>query len=263
MPSILDTIARSKKTWVKQCKQRQSEAALMRQVGAHNPCGFALALHQRSRNKQNAVIAEIKKASPSKGIIRADFDPVWIASRYVEHGACCLSVLTDMAFFQGHDDHFRAIRNAVIIPMIRKDFMLDPYQVIESAAMGADAVLLIMAMLDDYLLQELAAVAEEFKLDILPEVHNREELDRVLEYLPASKLIGINNRNLHTFTVDLQTTVDLLPHCPAEASVTAESGIHHADDIARMNKAGVHAFLVGESLMRQPDPGKALHDLLL
>ncbi len=262
MSTILETIATSKKAWVRQCKQRQPEGSLIRQVGAHTPCGFAAALTERCNKQQNAVIAEIKKASPSKGIIRANFDPVWIATRYAEHDACCLSVLTDVAFFQGHDDYFRAIRERVTLPMIRKDFMLDPYQIIESSAMGADAILLILAMLDNNLLQELAAAAKAFQLDIVPEVHDRYELDRVLEFLPDSPLIGINNRNLHTFDIDLQTTLALLPHCPTTATVITESGIHHPSDIERMNQAGVHAFLVGESLMRQADPGQALTHLL-
>lgn len=262
MSSILQTIAASKRKWVKHCKQRQPEASLLRQIGEYKPCGFAAALQQRSSNKQRAVIAEVKKASPSRGIIRADFDPVWIATRYAEHDACCLSVLTDVEFFQGHDDYLRAIRQAVNIPIIRKDFMLDPYQILEAAVMGADAILLIMAMLDDGLLQELAATAKECNLDLLPEVHNRAELDRVLEHLPETPLIGINNRDLHTFDTDLQTTIDLLPHCPETSTVITESGIHQAADVSRMNQAGVYAFLIGESLMRQPDPGVALSDLL-
>jgi indole-3-glycerol phosphate synthase len=261
MSTILNTIAASKKQWVARCKQQCSESALLLQADEYQPLGFAKALQQRVHAGKNAVIAEVKKASPSKGVIRADFDPLWIARSYQEHDACCLSVLTDVEFFQGSDDYLRTIREHVPLPIIRKDFMLDPYQVIEAAAMGADAILLILAMLDDSQVQELAAAATECGLDVLPEVHNRAELDRTLTLLEPA-LIGINNRDLHTFNTDLQTTLDLLPYCPKGSTVVTESGIHQAEDIHRMNAAGVHAFLVGESLMRQPDPGQALSKLL-
>lgn len=262
MSTILTEIARSKKIWVRTCKQRCSEQTLLRQATEHTAKGFASALSQRIDAQENAVVAEVKKASPSKGVIREDFDPVWIAQRYAASGASCLSVLTDVEYFQGSDDYLRSIRQAVNIPLLRKDFMLDPYQVVEAAAMGADAILLILAMLDDTQLEELAAAAVEFNLDILPEVHNRYELDRTLECLQQTSLLGINNRNLHTFETNLETTMELLPHCPSHCTVITESGIHQHADVERMNRAGIYGFLVGESLMRQQDPGEALKKML-
>lgn len=261
MSTILQTIAIHKRQHVAACKAKRSEASLLRDATVHERRGFAAALRAHVLAQNNAVIAEVKKASPSKGVIREDFDPLWIAERYAASGACCLSVLTDVEFFQGADEFLTGIREKVSLPLLRKDFVLDPYQIVEAAAIGADAVLLIVAMLEDYQLSELAAAAEEMQLDILPEVHNREELERALEYVPST-LLGINNRNLHTFETSLQTTMGLLPCCPDERVVITESGINTLHDIQQMNAVGVHGFLVGEALMRQPDPGLALQELL-
>lgn len=260
MSSILNDIAAYKREWVARCKAKDSEAELIAQAGNYTPRGFAEALARHIDRRQNAVIAEVKKASPSKGIIREDFDPVAIATAYESAGACCLSVLTDVKYFQGADNYLRQIRQAVDIPILRKDFMLDPYQIIEARAMGADAILLIMAMLGDEQASELAAAAREQGLSILPEVHNRKELEHALDL--DTKLIGINNRNLHTFETSLQTTIALLDGMPAGRAVITESGIFTHDDIATMNKASIYGFLVGESLMRQSDPGEALKALL-
>ncbi len=261
MSSILDDIAVSKRRWVEACKQKRSESELLRSATDHERRGFAARLLAYAQAGENAIIAEIKKASPSRGVIREDFDPRWIARRYADNHACCLSVLTDVEFFQGADEYLRMVREEVGLPLLRKDFMLDPYQIVESAAIGADAVLLILSMLDDVLLDELVAAANELQLDILPEVHDREELERALEHVP-SQLIGINNRNLRSFETSLQTTFDLLPYCPDDTLVVSESGIRELDDVQQMNAMGVHAFLVGESLMREEDPGLALRELL-
>ncbi|MBL1352461.1 MAG: indole-3-glycerol phosphate synthase TrpC [Zetaproteobacteria bacterium] len=259
MTSILKEIAAYKREWVATCKAKDSEADLLHQAQAYQPLDFAGALSQRIANKQNAVIAEVKKASPSKGIIRDDFDPVWIAKSYEEGGATCLSVLTDVKYFQGSDEYVRDIRQAVNIPMLRKDFMVDPYQIIEARSMGADCILIILAMIDDGLAHELAATAKELGLSILPEVHNAKELERAMDLDTA--LMGINNRNLHSFDISLQTTFDLLQEVGSERTVITESGIFTTDDIQKMNQAGVYGFLVGESLMRQPVPGDALQSL--
>jgi len=260
MSTILDTIVDDKRQWVQACKARVPEQALLDEAKGYAPRPFATAMLERIGKRENAVIAEVKKASPSKGVIREDFDPVAIATAYAAHGATCLSVLTDRRFFQGSDQYLADIRQAVELPILRKDFMLDPYQVLEARAMGADCILVILAMVDDGLAAELCAAAREQGLSILPEVHDRAELERAL--MLDTRLIGINNRNLHTFETDLSTTVELLPHIPEGCGVITESGIHGAGDVARMNRAGVHGFLVGESLMRAPDPGLALASLL-
>ena len=258
--SILNEIAAYKRQWVAGCKARTSESELLARAAGYTPLDFSGTLSRRIARNENAVIAEVKKASPSKGIIRADFDPTGIASAYARAGASCLSVLTDVQYFQGSDDYLKQIRQAVDIPILRKDFMLDPYQIIEARAIGADAILIIMAMLDDGLAAELAASAREQGLCILPEVHNRQELDRAL--LLDTQLIGINNRNLHDFSISLETSIGLLPAIPDNRTLITESGIHTAADVKKMNAAGIHGFLVGESLMRQPDPGEALTALL-
>jgi indole-3-glycerol phosphate synthase len=193
-------------------------------------------------------------------VIRPDFQPVDIARAYQQGGASCLSVLTDVHYFQGSDDYVKAIREQVDLPILRKDFMLDPYQLLEARAMGADAVLIIMAMLDDAMSRELADTAAELELSVLVEVHDAQELERALRL--NTTLMGINNRNLHNFETNLQTTLDLLHVVPSSHTVVSESGIHTAADIQRMNDAGVYAFLIGESLMRQVDPGSALRNLL-
>ena len=206
-----------------------------------------------------AVIAEIKKASPSKGVIREDFDPVAIAEAYQRGGAACLSVLTDRDFFQGHEDYLSAAREACDLPVIRKDFIVDPYQVVEARAIGADCILLIVAALDDATLAELDAAARELGMDVLVEVHDRTELERALRL--ELDLVGINNRNLRTFETRLETTLDLLDAVPPGCLVVTESGIHGRADVARMRASGVHAFLVGEAFMRAEDPGAELQYL--
>ena len=260
MTSILNEIAAYKREWVARCKQQYSASDLLKLASTHTPLDFAGILQTKVAGKHNAVIAEVKKASPSKGIIRPDFDPVAIASSYQRGGASCLSVLTDVKYFQGSDDYVSAIRQAVDLPILRKDFMLDPYQIIEAKVMGADAILIILAMLDDVLAAELTACAHEIGLSVLPEVHNAGELERALKL--DTQLIGINNRNLHTFETSLQTTLSLLNKVDDNKTIITESGIFSHDEIRQMNEAGVYGFLIGESLMRQPDPGMALSDLI-
>ena len=230
-----------------------------RAADASPPRGFAAAIEAKVAAGQAAVIAEVKKASPSKGVIRADFDPAAIARSYEAGGAACLSVLTDVDFFQGADAYLKEARAACALPVIRKDFMIDPYQIVEARAIGADCILLIVSALDDARLSEFAFIAAELGMDVLVEVHDLDELERALP-VPA-RLLGINNRNLHTFEVSLQTTLDLQPMVPADRVLVTESGILAAADVALMRAAGVHAFLVGEAFMRQPEPGTALREL--
>jgi indole-3-glycerol phosphate synthase len=218
--------------------------------------GFAAALEARIAAGKPAVVAEIKKASPSKGVIRATFDPAAIAASYERAGAACLSVLTDVKYFQGSDDYLVAARNACALPVLRKEFILDEYQVAQTRALGADALLLIVSALDDARLRDLHACAQGYGLDVLVEVHDAHELDRALA-LPGA-ILGINNRNLRTFNVSLHTTIELLPHVPPGRLVVTESGILAQRDVTQMRRHGVHAFLVGEAFMRAPDPGAAL-----
>lgn len=217
---------------------------------------FIAALTARMRTGQAAVIAEIKKASPSKGVLREKFDPVDIARRYERHGAACLSVLTDRLFFQGAPAHLTAVRAATSLPVLRKDFVIDPYQVYESRLLGADCILLIVAALDRRLLAELADLARETGLAVLLEVHSADEMEIALAL--DTPLIGINNRDLTTFRTDLSVTLELLAQVPADRVVITESGIAHAADVATLRQRGVNAFLVGEAFMRAPDPGLAL-----
>ncbi len=220
---------------------------------------FEGAMRAKLAAGQAAVIAEIKKASPSKGVLRADFIPADIAQSYAEHGAACLSVLTDKQFFQGSVDFLKQARASCDLPVLRKDFMVDPYQIYEARAMGADAILLIAACLDDAQMADMEAVARRLDMAVLVEVHDRAELDRALKL--KTRLVGVNNRNLKTFEVSLQTTLDLLPHVPADRLLVTESGILSADDVKRMREAQVNAFLVGEAFMRADEPGEALAKL--
>lgn len=227
---------------------------------ADTPRGFARALQEQAKRKQPAVIAEIKKASPSKGVLREFFVPAEIARSYQAGGATCLSVLTDQDFFQGADLYLQEARNACSLPVIRKDFMIDPYQIVESRALGADCVLLIVAALSDAQMAELAATAKAFDLDVLVEVHDGDELERALNTLDTP-LVGINNRNLHTFELNLETTLDLLPRIPRDRLVVTESGILNRADVELMEISEVYAFLVGEAFMRADNPGAELERL--
>lgn len=227
---------------------------LARQADA--PRGFARALQERAARREAAVIAEVKKASPSKGVIRPDFVPAEIARSYEAGGATCLSVLTDIDFFQGSDVYLQEARAACSLPVIRKDFMIDPYQIINARAMGADCILLIVSALSKEQLKEFEKLAFELGMDVLVEVHDRDELEIALEL--KTPLIGINNRNLRTFETSLQNTLDLLPLIPDDRTVITESGIHSHEDVQKMIDHDVYGFLIGEAFMREPDPGLAL-----
>jgi indole-3-glycerol phosphate synthase len=220
---------------------------------------FEGALRRKIAAGQSAVIAEIKKASPSKGVLRADFIPADIAQSYAEAGAACLSVLTDRQFFQGQVDYLKQARASCDLPVLRKDFMVDAYQIYESRAIGADCVLLIAACLDDAQMADMEAIARGLDMAVLVEVHDRAELDRALKL--RTPLVGINNRNLHTFEVSLDTTLAMLGEMPADRLLVTESGILARADVQKMRAAGVHAFLVGEAFMRAEDPGEALSAL--
>ena len=221
--------------------------------------GFYRAMQNKITAGQAAVIAEVKKASPSKGVFREDFDPARIAASYEEHGAACLSVLTDKDYFQGCEDFLQQARNAVSIPVIRKDFLIDPYQVYEAKAIKADCILLIVSALSDMQLQDLAGISEELGMDVLVETHDAAELESALKL--STPLIGINNRNLHTFDVTLDTTFGLLDKIGPERMVITESGILNRDDVAAMQQKDVNAFLVGEAFMRADNPGEKLAEL--
>ncbi|RMF13300.1 MAG: indole-3-glycerol phosphate synthase TrpC [Gammaproteobacteria bacterium] len=225
-------------------------------VRAPKPRGFARAIADRLHDEQPAVIAEIKKASPSKGIIREDFDPPAIARSYEAGGAACLSVLTDIDFFQGDDSYLIAARNACNLPVLRKDFIVSEYQIYESRMIGADCILLIAAALDSDTMTRFCDLARELGMDVLVEVHNAKEMEAALPL--NTPLLGINNRDLHTFNVDLNTTIELIPDIPAGKIIVTESGIHTRDDIELMLRHEVHTFLVGESFMRAEDPGAQL-----
>ncbi len=246
--TILDRIMARKREEVAERSARVGLAELERRAREQPPVrGFARGLRQRVSDGQPAVIAEIKKASPSKGVIRETFLPAEIAESYQSGGAACLSVLTDVDFFQGADDYLRQARDACALPVLRKDFTADPYQVVEARAIGADAILLIVAALADGQMRELAQAAAEVGVDVLVEVHDRAELERALAL--ATPLVGINNRDLRTFETRLETTTELLPHIPADRLVVTESGIHTREDVRRMRDHGVHAFLVGHILV--------------
>ena len=257
---ILQRILRTKADEVARNCAAVPLAELDAQARAAGPRrGFAAELQRRVAVGDSAVIAEVKKASPSKGVLRADFDPAAIAASYAAHGAACLSVLTDRDYFQGDAAYLRAARAACALPVLRKDFIVDAYQITEAAAMGADAVLLIAAALNDAQLREFEDCAAGYGLDVLVEVHDAAELARALAL--RTPLIGINNRDLRSFETRLETTLELLDAIPAGRVVVTESGILAAADVARMRAAGVHAFLVGEAFMRAADPGVALQQL--
>ncbi|HEY5702815.1 MAG TPA: indole-3-glycerol phosphate synthase TrpC [Gammaproteobacteria bacterium] len=259
-PDILRRILSRKTEEVSERKQVLPESELVEMCKDSPPArGFEMALQRTISQGKPAIIAEIKKASPSKGVIRKDFDPVAIAKSYADAGATCLSVLTDRDFFQGDDEYLKSARAACELPVLRKDFMIDPYQIYESRLLGADCILLIVSALDDQKLRDLADLSTMLGMDVLPEVHDREELERALVLrLP---LIGINNRNLRTFETDINTTIGLLPDVFHDRTVITESGIHSKDDVALMRKHNVNAFLVGESFMAAPDPGEKLKTL--
>ena len=260
MSDILERIVAVKHVELIAARVRRSEASLAQEAASLGPArGFAAALRAKVAAGQAAVIAEIKKASPSKGVIREHFVPAEIAASYSRHGAACLSVLTDEQFFQGHEDFLRQARAACALPVLRKDFVIDTYQVAEARAMGADCILLIAACLSDAQMAELEDCAMALGLDVLVEVHDGAELDRALAL--KTPLVGINNRNLRTFDVTLDTTLGLLERVPAQRLLVTESGIAGPADVQRMRSAGVHAFLVGETFMRAPDPGMALASL--
>jgi indole-3-glycerol phosphate synthase len=263
MATHLDKILAKTRIAVDAAKARVSLAELERRAATHRPRGWAAALRRQSAVGP-AVIAEIKKASPSKGLIREDFDPAWLAGRYQAGGAAALSVLTDEPYFQGSLRNLELASAAVSLPCLRKDFMVDVYQVVEARAHRADAILLIAAALTDAELGFLAREARTLELDVLVEVHTTDELDRVLETLGESgaDAIGVNNRDLKTFEVRLEAALELAGRIPESVVRVAESGISTADDIARLRAAGFDAFLIGESLMRQADPGAALAELL-
>ncbi|MEW6024623.1 MAG: indole-3-glycerol phosphate synthase TrpC [Pseudomonadota bacterium] len=264
MSDILNKILAVKADEVAAAKKHRDLPSLRREVESDSDLragirGFEASLRRSIAEGRAGVIAEVKKASPSKGILRPDFRPAQIAESYAEGGASCLSVLTDVQFFQGSVDYLRQARAAVELPVIRKDFIVDMYQVYEARAMGADAILLIVSALDHGLMAELEACAQELGMDVLVEVHDGDELTAALRL--KTRLVGINNRNLRTFAVSLDTTIDLLPRIPAERLVVTESGIAVRGDVERMRAANVHAFLVGEAFMRAPDPGNELRRL--
>ena len=261
VPTVLEKILARK---VEEVAARRASVSLAEletlATAADAPRGFANALISQAKRKQPAVIAEIKKASPSKGVIRENFQPAEIARSYEAGGATCLSVLTDIDFFQGADEYLKQARAACSLPVIRKDFMIDPYQIVEARALGADCILLIVSALDDVKMAELASVAKGVGLDVLVEVHDGNELERALKVLDTP-LVGVNNRNLHTFDVNLETTLDLLPRIPRDRLVITESGIFNRADVELMEINDVYSFLVGEAFMRAEKPGVELQRL--
>ncbi len=258
--SILDEIIARKAEEVGEARSRVSLSELESRLADSSPTrGFAAAIGARISQPKAAVIAEIKKAPPSKGLTREDFDPARHAQDYASHGATCLSILTDRDYFQGADDYLVQARAACDLPVIRKDFMIDPYQIAESRVLGADCILLIVAALQHSQLIELAAYANEISIDILVEVHNRDELEKALQL--DTDLIGINNRDLHSFETSLDTTLELAKHIPDGKSIITESGIHNPTDVSLMIENGIFGFLVGESFMRADQPGEKLQEL--
>lgn len=260
MSDILQTILARKAEEIAERRSRLPLAEVAARARDAGPVrGFAAALQAAIANGDSAVIAEVKKASPSKGVIRADFRPDEIAVSYEFGGASCLSVLTDVDFFQGSDGYLQQARASCTLPVLRKDFTIDPYQVHEARMLGADCILLIVAALDDTRLADLSGLALELGMDVLVEVHDIDELERAIQ-VPVP-LVGINNRNLRTFEVSLDTTLGMKDAVPRDRLLVTESGILEAADVARMRAAGVHAFLVGETFMRAPEPGESLRQL--
>jgi indole-3-glycerol phosphate synthase len=261
MTTILDKIAAYKREEVKAAKAEHPLRGLMVQAReASSPRGFRAALEAARKRKKPGLIAEIKKASPSQGVIRADFDPEKIARAYERGGATCLSVLTDTPSFQGAPEDLIVARQATHLPVLRKDFMLDPYQIVQSRALGADCVLVIMAMLPDETVAQLLGAAREWGMDAIIEVHDEDEMTRALEF--ECGLIGINNRDLKTFVTDIETTIRLQPRVPADRHVVAESGLSKPEDLTKLAKAGISSYLIGESLMRADNVEAATHSLL-
>ena len=261
MSDILNQILRDKALEIVERAELVSLPELSRQVEHLPPTrGFAAAIQEKLDSNKVAVIAEIKKASPSKGIIRENFQPADIARAYAANGAACLSVLTDKKYFKGHAEYLKAARAACDIPVLRKDFMIDPYQIYEAREMGADAILLIAAALGDPMMSDLEQTAIALGLDVLVEVHNEQELERALRL--KTPLLGINNRNLRTFETSLETTISMLSMIPDEKIVISESGIHDRNDIQRLRENKVNGFLIGEAFMREQDPGLALSALI-
>lgn len=259
-PTVLKKILSRKSEEIAERRARVSRSELLQAAARQSPVrGFVRALEQRISAGDPGVIAEVKKASPSKGVIREHFDPTAIAKSYAAGGAACLSVLTDVDFFQGADAYLQQARAACELPVLRKDFTIDTYQVVEARALGADCILLIVVALDDNQLSELHACAVELGLDVLVEVHDAAELERALSL--NTRLIGINNRDLHTFNTTLETTFGLLNRIPDDRVVVTESGIHTRDDVMAMRERGVQSFLVGEAFMRAPEPGEELKRL--
>ncbi|HIG65561.1 MAG TPA: indole-3-glycerol phosphate synthase TrpC [Methyloprofundus sp.] len=259
-PDILKKILATKAEEITKRKLRMSIADLANIISdTETPRGFARALQEKAANKKPAIIAEVKKASPSKGVIRENFRPVEIAQDYAMSGATCLSVLTDKEYFQGGEVNLQMARQACPIPVLRKDFMIDPYQIYESRALGADCILLIVAALTDTQMHELADTTKELGMDVLVEVHDSEEMQRALNL--DTPLMGINNRNLRTFETSLQTTLDLQAMVPDERLVITESGIHTQDDVRLMMDNDIYTFLVGEAFMRAEHPGAKMREL--
>ena len=271
MDSVLETPTVLKKIIINKVEEVASRQKNISLAELKNRCfgdlknrelrSFSGALSAKIKDGSPAVVAEIKKASPSKGVIRENFDPAQIACSYQQGGAACLSVLTESKYFQGSDDYLKIARNATCLPVLRKDFIVDPYQVYESYALGADCILLIVAALSQIDIGELHGVARQLGLDVLMEVHNEEELDRAL--LIDNPMIGINNRNLHTFETSLDTTIQLLNKIPKNRIIITESGILNSDDVATMKDHDVNAFLVGETFMRADDPGLKLSEMFM